>query len=301
MNPHPEESYFGRYLVGRGIVSEEGLRRALAHQEDANRRLGAHAMEMGLLDANQVQAVIDEQQRVDKPFGAIALAFGFLTPRQLDNLLFTQTVHSTHLGEAMLDLGLLTPRQFDGLLGEYNAMRDRKNMEIGYLLENMAEHAMLRAVRSALERAFSRFAGMAVRLLSVSRGKVNHAARIRVDVRVLLAGEGWVESTHLFSEEFALALAGGFTGRHPDKCREDCLHRLEDFFAIMERYLASTLAGEGHEVAESTVRVTEVKDLEDDSESCVTMQAVTSQGSFGLRVAVATPRGKAGTDGKRCP
>lgn len=290
-----EESYFGRYLLSRGLVDEAGLSRALDHQAEANRRIGAYAVSVGLLNANQVEEIIEEQRRVDSPFGAIALDKGFLTPKQLDDLLFTHTVHSTHLGEAMLELGLLTPVQFDAILAEYNAMRDRRVMAIENVLAGMAEHDVLKAVLAALESAFYRFVGQTVRVLSVAQDLPDHTPFAEVCVRVILGRKGWVEAEHFLDENFALALASGFTGKPPEACREECLHRLADFFAIMERYLAADLTNLGYKVSESNVRVVRSEGPPKEEAPGVIMRAATNVGDFHLRIGVAKPRGRGGS------
>ncbi|THB71597.1 MAG: hypothetical protein D6E12_00940 [Desulfovibrio sp.] len=285
MAPKETANYFGGFLVSQGELSQEDLDKALKHKEEANRRIGAHAVERGLLAEEQVERIIAEQKNRDKPFGAIALDWGLLTQGQLDQLLFAQTVYSTHLGEVLMDLGILSPARFEALLTEYKRIRDQAEEHVAQSLDRQEDKQVFRAVIGSLENAFVRFADQGLKVLSLAEDMEPTLFRVRVDVRMEIGAAEALTCSHFLPQDFALALAGGFTGKEPERCRKECLLRVEEFFLIMERYLASALEEMGHEVRDSEVRVTKLEPMPDMAgKTCRMLHAVTNAGGFGLQI-----------------
>ena len=112
---------FGDYLVERGLLSEENLRRALEHQETLSPALGRIGYERGMMTLDQVIEVLEAQREVGLRFGEVAVARGVIDESQLSELLAVQ--HDSHLplGQVLATLGLIDPIVLDRELKAYLA------------------------------------------------------------------------------------------------------------------------------------------------------------------------------------
>lgn len=243
--------FFGKYLLEKGVISQEDLDSALKFQEEGNRRIGDFAVEKELLTQEQVEIIFEEQKHIDRPFGAIALDLKLLSRNQLDDLLFSQAVHSTHLGEALLMQGALTPeQQAEELHAFQNAMQARRD-ELQSMLAGFAEKDIYEAVVDALDRAFLRFADRRIDPEAVCEKPQEHSIKAAFDFEVLLEGKGPVSCSVLLSEPLAIIVSQEFESSEKNECDEECLKRVGEFMSIIERYLCLTLKDKGFTVEHS--------------------------------------------------
>ncbi|MBI4569503.1 MAG: FHA domain-containing protein, partial [Planctomycetes bacterium] len=133
---------FGRIAVGRGLVSEADLERAIAAQEEDRRRgapacIGAVLASLGLISAEQVEAVAAVQRYANnredqRQFGMLAVRNGFLTEARLEEVLeeqktrFARTGSVAPVGELLVEHGLLTPQKVRALLVQQERLKARK-------------------------------------------------------------------------------------------------------------------------------------------------------------------------------
>lgn len=111
--------FFGHYLLNKGTISDEQLKKALDYQKDAYLKLGVLAINAGYMSANQVNEIHSMQSRVDKRFGELAIEKGYLKNEELDGLLASQTKEHMLLGQALVDNEFLTLHQLEKELNMY--------------------------------------------------------------------------------------------------------------------------------------------------------------------------------------
>ena len=81
---------FGRYLVDKGVITNEDYANAVRKQLDVRVKLGIIAVAEGLLTEEQTETINKLQMQFDKRFGDIAVEKGFLTDEQVGALLKKQ-------------------------------------------------------------------------------------------------------------------------------------------------------------------------------------------------------------------
>lgn len=239
-------TFFGRFLVERGVISEEALNEALLFQEESNRRIGALAVERGFMTESQARAVIREQALRDKPFGSLALERGWLTEEGLDELLFAQTVHSSHLGEALLHLGHLTPEAFGGYLKEFKEQEQDRTDALRVRMARFGQVDLFETILDALSKGVRRMLEQNLKVDAVCEDLDQWNFGNRTVLGLYLEGKGWLYVELLLTDEIALRIgtgAGGI-GAVVD-CGDTCDKRVGEFHEIVARYMAANLEERG--------------------------------------------------------
>ncbi len=231
-------NFFGHYLLDKNIITGDQLAEAIAFQEESNRRIGDIAQERGYLSKDQTVFIFDEQKRVDRPFGAIALEHRLLTRGQLDDLLFAQTVFSTHLGEALLMKGYITPEQFSSELEFFREEQREREENLNRILRNFKEKAIYEAMIGSVCKAFMRFSGRFLKIEALC-SKEPRPYDLRFEVRVQTVEKGEVLCITFLSKQLAAEFHGGFNGQTAP-CEGECVRKMLDFFAVIERYLCQS-------------------------------------------------------------
>ncbi len=104
---------FGKYLVKKGVISQEDYRDAIQKQLTVRVKLGTIAVAEGLLTEEQAETINNLQKQFDKRFGDIAVEKGFLTEEQVTDLLKKQGNPYMQFLEVLLDSGMVTISQMD--------------------------------------------------------------------------------------------------------------------------------------------------------------------------------------------
>jgi len=101
---------FGDYLIEKDIISREDLDVALKFQTEKSLRLGALAVEDGLLTEGQLSAIMDRQRAVEDAglFGEIAINMQLLSIEQVNALLNKQKEYDNILGQILVLSGALS-------------------------------------------------------------------------------------------------------------------------------------------------------------------------------------------------
>lgn len=110
---------FGEFLVQRGLVTREDVRRARAYQLGQSRRIGVLAMERYLLSPGQVLDIRSHQRRGAGLFGEVAVTLGHLTRAQVEHLLWVQRQNRVRIGECLVKNGALNADEMEAALHEY--------------------------------------------------------------------------------------------------------------------------------------------------------------------------------------
>ena len=114
---------FGKYLVEKGLLTEESYRDAIQKHLHVRVPIGTIAVAEGLLTETQVEEIHRLQKQFDKLFGDIAVEKGYLTKEQVTDLLRKQGNPYLQFLEVLLDAGVLTISQMDA---EFAAFQKEK-------------------------------------------------------------------------------------------------------------------------------------------------------------------------------
>lgn len=104
---------FGKYLVKKGILTEEACRDAIEKHLSVRVPIGTIAVAEGLLTEAQVAEIHRQQKQFDKLFGDIAVEKGYLSAEQVEDLLRKQGSPYLQFIEVLLESGALTISQID--------------------------------------------------------------------------------------------------------------------------------------------------------------------------------------------
>lgn len=112
-------TFFGNYLLNKGLVSKEDLFKVLQAQKEVRLKLGVLAINAELMTATQVTEINDLQFRLDRRFGELAVEKKYLTTVQLDSLLKQQKSEHLLLAQALIDENMMTIAEFEKEIANY--------------------------------------------------------------------------------------------------------------------------------------------------------------------------------------
>ena len=104
---------FGKYLVKKGMLTEEEFREAIQKHLSIRAQIGTIAVAEGLLTEAQVEEIHRQQKQFDKLCGDIAIDKGYLSKEQGEELLRKQGNPYLQFLEVLLESGKLTISQMD--------------------------------------------------------------------------------------------------------------------------------------------------------------------------------------------
>lgn len=96
------QSFFGQYLVGKGILSREQLFASLELQSQYNRKIGNIAVDFGMMTCENVEAVLVAQKKDGRIFGELAQEMEFVNTEQLQRLLAHQQSEHKRLEQILI-------------------------------------------------------------------------------------------------------------------------------------------------------------------------------------------------------
>lgn len=104
---------FGKYLVGKGVITEADYKEIIKKQLEGRAKLGTIAVADGLMTEEQAELINKLQKQFDKPFGFMAVEKGFLTEAQVEELLKKQGNPYMKFLEVLLESGKVSVSQVD--------------------------------------------------------------------------------------------------------------------------------------------------------------------------------------------
>lgn len=104
---------FGKYIVKKGLLTEEEYREAIQKHLSIRVPIGTIAVAEGLLTEAQTAEIHRQQKQFDRLFGDIAIEKGYLTQEQVESLLHKQGNPYLQFMEVLLESGKLTISQMD--------------------------------------------------------------------------------------------------------------------------------------------------------------------------------------------
>lgn len=111
--------YFGKYLEGKGIISNEQYNDIISDSKNAKVKMGLLAVEAGYMTEEQAEQVNNLQQMQDRRFGDIAVEKGFLTEDQVGSLLKKQGDEYLLFVQALVEKGILSLEQIQKEINAY--------------------------------------------------------------------------------------------------------------------------------------------------------------------------------------
>jgi hypothetical protein len=159
---------FGQFLLTRGLVSEPGLRDALAKQRATIVPVGALAIESSYLTEEQVRTIGEAQRVVDKRLGEIALERAWLTADQLRELLETQADRRQLLGEVLVQSGQLTAAAMEHAIAEFEALQGEHAEQLHTMLNTLPFSEVIRSLLDFTAKHFLRTTRQSVKMTSVN-------------------------------------------------------------------------------------------------------------------------------------
>lgn len=153
-------SFFGQYLLQKGILNKEQLLRLLEIQAEVNRKIGQLAIDEGMLLPEHVETILKVQKRINKYFGQLAIQMGLLTEEKVTYLLKVQQENYTELDEIIVRENMLPKdalkkelEQFkmldEGEQGVFNMRWVSKNFQNGFIYETFIEQTLKLVMRLA--------------------------------------------------------------------------------------------------------------------------------------------------------
>ena len=110
---------FGKYLVEKGVITNEDYKGLIQKQLSTRAKLGTIAVAEGILTEKQAEHINKLQKQFDKRFGDIAVEKGLLTENQIEVLLKKQGNPYMKFLEVILESGKIPVSQLDEELGAF--------------------------------------------------------------------------------------------------------------------------------------------------------------------------------------
>ncbi len=187
--------FFGQYLIEKGVVSREGLLKAVALQDSVNLKFGDMARSMGLITDADIDRVHDAQKTKDQHFGEMCLSLGILTKEQMQQVLARQKVTHLYIGEALVKVNAIRDEDLARHLAAFKADQAPYAVE-AVAIPKGVPHAYLWEIAADLSyKMFSRVVNLTFR-----RGACTSITSMdRNDVVVAMQMHGTVEARYVLS------------------------------------------------------------------------------------------------------
>lgn len=153
---------FGRYLVGKNLISAGKLDKALEYQQKVRVKMGLIAVSEKLLTEEEAEKINKRQAGEDKRFGDIAVEQGYLTENQVERLLKLQGNPYLVFVQSMTENGIMTLEEIEKAMELYRKETGFTASDIEDLKSGDADRIVPLFIRSDDERA-QELAGVAIR------------------------------------------------------------------------------------------------------------------------------------------
>jgi len=237
--------FFGQFLLEKGRISSQQLVEALEYQKTVSPPIGALALELGMLTADQVYHVLN-QLRPDKQFGEVAVSLGLLSPSQLEKLKQTQSSHRILLGEALIAKSFLTVEVLEKELKEYKREEEKVSLKINEAFNAVANKEIVKTFTDLMVMMFTNFGGQQdIKVEQCETGK-EKVRLFRWVISQKIAGEN-VEFNCLLSvpPKLLLQMASTMLDEHISTADELALDATKEFVNIANGNACAKLSEDG--------------------------------------------------------
>lgn len=153
-------SFFGQYLLQKGLLTKEQLLQSLEIQNSVNRKIGQIAIEEGLLLPQHVETILKMQKRINKYFGQLSIQMGFMTQEKVSALLEKQKAHYVEVEEILMRENMLPKETLKKELelfrmldeedqGVFNMRWVSRHIQNGFVYETFIEQTLKLFMRLA--------------------------------------------------------------------------------------------------------------------------------------------------------
>ncbi len=192
--------FFGQFMVEKGVVSREGLLKAIELQESINLKLGEMALSMGLVTEADIKRIHEGQRFEDLRFGDMAVKLGILTKDHLEQVLTKQKNNHLYIGEALIKVGALKAADLPRYLEEFKADQAPYMIDRVAIPEGVPDCDVWEISADLTYKMFTRIVGLTFR-----PGQCQLVNRIdRNDVIVAIDLTGHVNARYMLSVSYGV-------------------------------------------------------------------------------------------------
>jgi hypothetical protein len=202
--------FFGQFLIERGEIDAEQLRRGLDLMKAENLSLGQVAVQEGLLSPGDAERVNAEQRSRDLPFGVLAVEMGLLSEEHLDRVLAQQAKTRLFIGEALARLGSLPADRLPALLDEFKAEQAPYQTGEVQLPESLSRNRLAAIAVDFLPKFAMRISNIGLKLGAAHPLQSTPDFEYKVGLQV--TGAPGLQITLMGDREFARHVAAGTFG-----------------------------------------------------------------------------------------
>ena len=206
-------SFFGQYLVGKGILSREKLIEALNIQSQHNKRIGELAIEKGWLRKEDVEKILVKQRGDARLFGEIAIEMSLFNEQQVNTLLDQQQSNHKNLQSVLIEQDILAANIVREELQNYATFKDGKDnkFNLEWIRTNIKDGEIISTLISHTIKLIGRLGDM-----EVSEGECRFDREYLEDLDILIVEEIFGDRTlrYLFNvtKNIVTAVANGLLG-----------------------------------------------------------------------------------------
>jgi hypothetical protein len=238
--------FFGQFLIERGEIDAEQLRRGLDLMKAENRSLGQVAVQEGILSPEDAERVNAEQRSRDLPFGVLAVELGLLSEEQLDQVLAQQAKTRLFIGEALARLGSLPIDRLPSLLDEFKAEQAPYQVGEVRLPESLSLNRLAGIAVDYLPKFAMRVSSLGLKLGAAH--PLQSTPDFEYKVGLQISGAPGLQITLMGDRKFARQLAAGTFGTSVSELGDDLIaDGMGEFLNILAGNAVAILEREGIE------------------------------------------------------
>ncbi len=250
--------FFGQFLIERGEIDSNQLRKALDLMESENRTLGEMAVEAGFASEADCRRVNGEQRRLDRPFGELAQEMGVLNSVELEEMLQLQQETRVQVSDALLRLKYM---QIDRVAALEDVFKRDQMPYLGGDLKlpgPLSANRLARCLVEMLPRYCMRLARIESRL-DCGHELDTLDPELKLAASLTMVGSPGVDMCTITSTSFARRLASGISGLPDDVLSPElCIDALGEFLNVMAGNAMTSLQEEGLEYRLEAPRYDEI-------------------------------------------
>jgi len=201
-------TFFGQYLLSKGVISRDALIDAINLQRKKNLSLTALAVRLGYLDSQQEEEILFRYRTTDSKLEDLCLASGHLTRDQLDDLTRIQTSDWRRIGAALVEGGHLSRDEVEEHLSVFREMQRRADEQIEANFSACREPETVKTVVTLAMIHLGRISDLPVKLRSLNDGDCDLATGRRRFVQRLV-GDRELHVVLDLPQEIELVVAEG--------------------------------------------------------------------------------------------
>jgi len=123
-------TFFGQYLLSKGVINREALIDAIERQRDTNLSLVELAVREGCLDPQRADDILARYRTTDAGLDELCLEYGQIDREKLDELREIQKSDWVRVGAALVSSGHMTRDQVEEYLTEFRELQQEASQQL---------------------------------------------------------------------------------------------------------------------------------------------------------------------------